>query len=428
MAIFSNWNQRIQQRGFTASSHDDKHSGRKSIGRNRRSSHKHSNWSRLKQCQLHDHKSRGSISVYDDVPSTGDHKSNRNPKSNRRYLNNRYHKCLYAVAAIFLATPSYADVGGVSATANPIANSSGSVTNQAIQVLQGPYITNTYGNGIQCQGPTMNFTPYLTHSISDKDPFEQRYFEPQYDMRDFEGRTVQVTQIKKNFPWESWYDDRTYTNSEGEVVRAYEDGADIPVIVDEIQGDGIPDNPGDVVWEKPVRTGEKISYNTNIGFSATLSFPLDGGLQERCKAAADTQISLQQQLVANKRLDFELARLKNCGELMKSGIRFHPRSPYAKICADVIVMNKNAIAPHAHPIPKPTSSLGAQSVVPSQPGSSDAAQLGGQIRSVPGSSFPLGQQSSLRPSSSQVSPTLTRGQQGVLQGVRKSSQLLQQQR
>jgi hypothetical protein len=79
-------------------------------------------------------------------------------------------------------------VGGVSATANPIANSSGSVTNQAIQVLQGPYITNTYGGGISCQGPTMNFTPYVTHSISDKDPFEQRYFEPQYDNRDFVGR------------------------------------------------------------------------------------------------------------------------------------------------------------------------------------------------------------------------------------------------
>ena len=53
-------------------------------------------------------------------------------------------------------------VGGVSATASPIANSSGSVTNQAIQVLQGPYITNTYGNGIQCQGPTLNVTPYAT--------------------------------------------------------------------------------------------------------------------------------------------------------------------------------------------------------------------------------------------------------------------------
>ena len=63
-------------------------------------------------------------------------------------------------------------MGGVSATANPIANSSGSVTNQAIQVLQGPYITNTYGGGISCQGPTANFTPYITHARSDKDPFE----------------------------------------------------------------------------------------------------------------------------------------------------------------------------------------------------------------------------------------------------------------
>ena len=48
-----------------------------------------------------------------------------------------------------------------------------------------------------------------------------------------------------------------------------------------------------------------------------MSFPLDGGLQERCKTAADTQIGLQQQMTANKRLDFEIARLKNCGELMK---------------------------------------------------------------------------------------------------------------
>ena len=90
----------------------------------------------------------------------------------------------------------------------------------------------------------MNFTPYVTHSISEKDPFEQRYFEPQYDARDFEGRTVQVQKIVKNFPWETWYDDRTYTNSEGEEVRAYEDGADMTIIVDEIQPDGVPDNPG----------------------------------------------------------------------------------------------------------------------------------------------------------------------------------------
>jgi len=310
-------------------------------------------------------------------------------------------------------------VGGVSATANPIANSSGSVTNQAIQVLQGPYITNTYGNGISCQGPTMNFTPYVTHSISDKDPFEQRYFEPQYDMRDFEGRTVQVTKIKKNFPWEPWYDDRTYTNSEGEEVRAYEDGADIPVIVDEIQGDGVPDNAGDVIWEKPVRTGEKINYSTNIGFSATISFPLDGGLQERCKAAADTQIGLQQQIHANKRLDFEIARLKNCGELMKAGIMFRPGTKYAAICADVVVMNKNAIAPHVHRIPKPTSSVGERTALPSPPGSFGAAQLGAPLSTVPGSSYPVRSRPSSGLSSQQVSPLLTKDQQEVLRAVPK---------
>ena len=105
----------------------------------------------------------------------------------------------------------------------------------------------------------------------------------------------------------------------------------------EVQGDGVPDNPGSQLWQKPVRTGMTRNYSTSIGLSATLSLPLDGGLQERCKQAAETQIALQGQLLANKRLDFELARLKNCGELLQKGIRFHPRSPYAKVCADVLV-------------------------------------------------------------------------------------------
>ena len=82
------------------------------------------------------------------------------------------------------------EVGGISATANPIANSSGSVTNQAIQVLQGPYITNTYGNGIQCQGATMNITPYLTGTGNFKRPFEHTYMDPVYDMSDLDDDGV----------------------------------------------------------------------------------------------------------------------------------------------------------------------------------------------------------------------------------------------
>jgi len=312
-------------------------------------------------------------------------------------------------------------VGGVSATANPIANSSGSVTNQAIQVLQGPYITNTYGGGISCQGPTANFTPYFTHARNDKDPFETFYMEPQYDARDFEGRLVEVQKNVKNWPWESWYDDRTYTNADGDEVRAYEDGQDMTITVMEMQGDGVPDNPGKQLWQKPVRTGMTRNYSTSLGLSATLSLPLDGGLQERCKQAAETQIALQNQVLANKRLDFELARLKNCGELMKAGITFHPRSRYAKICSDVLVQNVNVIQQHTHSIPRPTSSVGVQSVVPSQPDSSASVQQSSQQRIVPGSSYPVRQQSSSKPSSQSVSQPLTKDQQEALRATQNLS-------
>ena len=150
------------------------------------------------------------------------------------------------------------------------------------------------------------------------------------------------------------------------------------------------------------------NYSTSIGLSATLSLPLDGGLQERCKQAAETQIALQGQLLANKRLDFELARLKNCGELLQKGIRFHPRSPYAKVCADVVVQNVNAIKQHAHTIP-PISSAVEPTSTPSQPDSSDAAQLGAPLsHSVPGSSYPVRSQPSSLPSSQPVSQPLNK--------------------
>jgi len=222
-------------------------------------------------------------------------------------------------------------VGGVSATAAPVANSSGSVTNQAIQVLQGPYITNTYGGGIQCQGPTLNITPYVTGSASKQSPYEPYYNDPVYDMRDMDE-------------------------------------------------DGAPDNPGSVLYQVPVRTGQKDNYNLGLGFSATWSRPLDQKLQDQCKEAAAANIELMKQTTANKRLDFEIARLKNCGELMKQGIQFHPRSPYYKVCADVVVNNPPGHThPHYHTIPS-SSDAGTQSEVPEQRGSSDAALLGGPLR------------------------------------------------
>ena len=147
-------------------------------------------------------------------------------------------------------------------------------------------------------------------------------------------------------------------------------------------GDGIIDNPGRVLFRKKTRTGQKDNYSLGVGFSMTWSTPTDKNLQELCKKAAKTQIELNAQLAANKRLDFEIARLKNCGDLMLKGIQFHPKSPYYKICADVVVNNPPGHThPHVHAIPSVSSSVsGKQTVMPSLHGSSDAALLGAPLQ------------------------------------------------
>ena len=119
--------------------------------------------------RLHNLQSRRSISIHPKLFWTRNDQPDDHTTHHGYRISNRYNKYLHSIKRICLilatsviATPAYAEsVGGVSATANPIANSSGSVTNQAIQVLQGPYITNTYGNQISCQGPTFNATPYI---------------------------------------------------------------------------------------------------------------------------------------------------------------------------------------------------------------------------------------------------------------------------
>ena len=45
--------------------------------------------------------------------------------------------------------------------AGPSASATGNVTNQAVQVLQGPFAINSFGAGVQCQGPTMSVSPFV---------------------------------------------------------------------------------------------------------------------------------------------------------------------------------------------------------------------------------------------------------------------------
>jgi len=437
---------------------------------NRRSNRRNDKFIRLvrsiKRRKFHDIQSWWSISIYPELQWARNDQSDHNTKSHHRRKCDRRNLNIYAVRSygrrilrttaatiigslgILSGSPVLAEsVGGVSATANPIANSSGSVTNQAIQVLQGPYITNTYGNQISCQGPTFNATPYIQYSNSWKDPFERTYMQPQYNNTDFTGRTTTQTVTVKNYPWEDWYDNRTYTNDDGDTVQWFPDGSDMQIEVEVDGPDGIPDNPGQVVWEKPVRTDMTANNNFNLGLSATFSLPLDKKLQKLCKLAATTQIEQQRQLTANKRLDFEIARLKNCGELMKQGIMFHPKSPYASICADVVVVTPpGKILPHTHDIPQlnlsspetsssqplsspsPSSDVPSQSLSPVTPSSPDTHSSSIQPESADKGFF-RGLSSLFRsPSSPEVSPPSAADQLGVLQvGQMKQPQTQSQQ-
>ena len=171
-------------------------------------------WFRSKQqTKLHINNSRSRLSIRRKLFWARPLKSYDNTEDYNYSKRNKHNKHVLKLISICLlgtATPTFAsDIGGVSATANPVANSSGSVTNQAIQVLQGPYITNTYGNGIQCQGPTMNVTPFLTGNIAIKRPYEDYYLDPVYNNVD-------------------------------------------------ANNDDVPDSPGEILYYKPVRTGQKI--------------------------------------------------------------------------------------------------------------------------------------------------------------------------
>ena len=148
----------------------------------------------------------------------------------------------------------------------------------------------------------------------------------------------------------------------------------------DLDEDGAPDNPGDVLYRIPIRTGQKDNYNLGVGFSITWSTPIDKELQDKCKEAANANIEMMKQLTANKRLDFEIARLKNCGELIKQGIMFHPKSPYYKVCADVVVQNVTTVPKHEHPHLHAIPSVSEQISVPESPESSLAEDLGAPLQ------------------------------------------------
>ena len=192
--------------------------------------------------------------------------------------------------------PSYANT---SAVANPQSNTSSSVSNFATQVLTGPMTENTYGNGIKCSGATLSVSPFATTSIAIKRPQDYIYHTPVYN--------------------------------------------------EAVDEDGNLTNAGEILYYRENYSGNKDSASFNFGIAATISVPLDKRFQDACLKSATTQEKIQRQILSKERLNYELARLKNCGQLYRDGIRFSKDSKYYSLCQDIEVVEKmGQVIPHTH--------------------------------------------------------------------------------
>jgi len=142
--------------------------------------------------------------------------------------------------------------------AGPSASATGNVTNQAVQILQGPFAVNQFGAGVACSGPSLSTNLFTTGNLN-----------------------------------------------------------------------GSADPSG------------YQSHTGNAGISFGFNVPIDGSITELCKERARVAIARNQAEADKARLDFELVRLIKCGEAKRMRVMFHPNSPYASICSDVVVINTN---------------------------------------------------------------------------------------
>ena len=212
----------------------------------------------------------------------------------------------YLCLLLLLNNPVFAN------SVNTTTNSSGSVVNQAVQVVpsrQFQYQMNT----ITCQGATLNISPFVSTTYGFATPYESHFDRPVYSRRDIEGN----------------FDDENKPIGDGDVDAGYR---------------------GEILYHEQVRTGQKQSnVSINGGITATFSIPLDRTAIKECRKAMKKQNELYEASLAAKRLNFEMSRAKTCIDNLKQGIRFKEGTEMARICADVELITPPNVE-HRHKI------------------------------------------------------------------------------
>ena len=86
----------------------------------------------------------------------------------------------YLCLLLLLNNPVFAN------SVNTTSNSSGSVVNQAVQVVPSRNF-NYQMNTIQCQGATLNISPFVSTTYGFSTPYETHFDRPIYSRKDIEG-------------------------------------------------------------------------------------------------------------------------------------------------------------------------------------------------------------------------------------------------
>ena len=211
-------------------------------------------------------------------------------------------KYLYLAALIF-PLPCY------SQSINTSSQSTGSVVNQAVQVVPSRQFQYQLGANQVCQGMTLNISPFLSATNSFGLPYEPYYSRPVYSTKDIVG----------NF-----------------------DADKKPI------GDGEPDEPTKIIRVEQVRTGmQQSNTSLNGGITATFSNPLDRRAVKLCRRGMERQVELYEASLASKRLNYEMSRLATCSKHIRAGNIFV--GEMAKICADVKIVSPPNVE-HTHAI------------------------------------------------------------------------------
>ena len=181
---------------------------------------------------------------------------------------------------------------------SPSASSSGTVINNGYQTINGGFPTMIYCGQLQCQQPTLAFTPFVTKG--------ENYSTPRI--------TTTTTNI---------YD--LSEDANGNLV-----------------------NPGTILYQSEQPRIEQSTHNFNYGFTVSLQIPLGKG-SDLCLQAAENQIKGQEFVLAKQKLEANLARMKICAEQFKLGVKLVGEDAVA--CKNVVLTTiPNQVVPHTHEI------------------------------------------------------------------------------